>query len=63
MPQLDTKESPDEVIDVAPSHTHSHDCHDCASHAPIERSAPKVGRNDPCPCNSGKKYKKCCLAA
>ena len=25
------------------------------------RSAPKVGRNDPCPCGSGKKYKKCCL--
>ena len=24
------------------------------------RVAPKVGRNDPCPCNSGKKYKKCC---
>ncbi|MFL5289843.1 MAG: SEC-C metal-binding domain-containing protein [Rhodopila sp.] len=24
------------------------------------RSA-KVGRNDPCPCGSGKKYKKCCL--
>jgi tetratricopeptide (TPR) repeat protein len=22
----------------------------------------KIGRNDPCPCNSGKKYKKCCLA-
>jgi hypothetical protein len=22
----------------------------------------KPGRNDPCPCNSGKKYKKCCLA-
>ncbi len=22
---------------------------------------PKVGRNDPCPCNSGKKYKNCCL--
>ena len=20
-----------------------------------------IGRNDPCPCNSGKKYKKCCL--
>jgi len=28
--------------------------------APIIRSSPKVGRNDPCPCNSGKKYKKCC---
>jgi hypothetical protein len=25
------------------------------------RSGPKVGRNDPCPCGSGKKYKKCCL--
>lgn len=24
---------------------------------------PKIGRNDPCPCNSGKKYKKCCGAA
>jgi len=27
---------------------------------PIRRDAPKVGRNDPCPCGSGKKYKKCC---
>ncbi len=27
------------------------------------RPAPKVGRNDPCPCGSGKKYKKCCAAA
>jgi SEC-C motif domain protein len=26
------------------------------------RSQPKVGRNDPCPCGSGKKYKKCCGA-
>jgi len=26
----------------------------------IVRSAPKVGRNDPCPCGSGKKYKHCC---
>jgi len=24
-------------------------------------SEPKIGRNDPCPCGSGKKYKKCCL--
>ncbi len=24
------------------------------------RQSPKVGRNDPCPCSSGKKYKKCC---
>src|SRR5438874_1120241 len=27
-----------------------------------EESAMKIGRNDPCPCGSGKKYKKCCLA-
>ena len=26
------------------------------------RQGPKVGRNDPCPCGSGKKYKKCCAA-
>ena len=27
---------------------------------PFKREAPKVGRNDPCPCGSGKKFKKCC---
>jgi preprotein translocase subunit SecA len=27
---------------------------------PIRRDTPKVGRNAPCPCGSGKKYKKCC---
>ena len=27
---------------------------------PFRRSQPKVGRNDPCPCGSGKKYKNCC---
>ena len=26
---------------------------------PVRRAEPKVGRNDPCPCGSGKKYKKC----
>ena len=26
----------------------------------VKREQPKVGRNDPCPCGSGKKYKKCC---
>ena len=31
-------------------------------HEPYVRPEPKVGRNDPCPCGSGKKYKKCCLA-
>ena len=26
----------------------------------VRRDAPKIGRNDPCPCGSGKKYKNCC---
>ena len=26
---------------------------------PIQRAFPKVGRNEPCPCGSGKKYKRC----
>ncbi len=30
--------------------------------APIRNDGPKVGRNDPCPCGSGRKYKKCCGA-
>ena len=28
----------------------------------VRHQGPKVGRNDPCPCGSGKKYKKCCMA-
>lgn len=26
----------------------------------VRRDQPKIGRNDPCPCGSGKKYKNCC---
>ena len=29
-------------------------------HTPAAQGSAKVGRNDPCPCGSGKKYKKCC---
>ena len=28
---------------------------------PIVNRAPRVGRNDPCPCGSGRKFKRCCL--
>ena len=28
---------------------------------PVKRTAPKIGRNDPCPCGSGKKFKQCCM--
>jgi len=31
------------------------------SNIPYMRAGPKIGRNDPCPCGSGKKYKRCCL--
>lgn len=50
------------------AHTHAHGegHHDHHHHhepqKPITREDPKVGRNDPCPCGSGKKYKKCCGA-
>jgi preprotein translocase subunit SecA len=46
-------------------HVHGPHCNDGHHHhSPVvtyQRSAPKVGRNDACPCGSGKKYKKCCL--
>lgn len=51
----------------APGHVHGPHCNHGHHHfAPVEqfrRAAPKVGRNDPCPCGSGKKHKKCCLDA
>jgi SEC-C motif-containing protein len=28
--------------------------------APVKAAAPKIGRNEPCPCGSGRKYKHCC---
>ena len=33
------------------------------SDGPIKREEPKIGRNEPCPCGSGKKFKKCCMNA
>ncbi|WP_415242478.1 SEC-C metal-binding domain-containing protein [Zhongshania sp.] len=32
----------------------------CSSTTPVTRTAPKVGRNEPCPCGNGRKFKKCC---
>lgn len=47
------------------SHTHGageseHHHHHHTRPQTVVREEPKVGRNDPCPCGSGKKYKKCC---
>ena len=33
---------------------------DSTSKGPYQRKDAKIGRNDPCPCGSGKKYKQCC---
>jgi uncharacterized protein YecA (UPF0149 family) len=46
-----------------PVHVHGPNCnhhHHHHSIKPIERTSPKIGRNDPCICGSGQKYKKCC---
>jgi preprotein translocase subunit SecA len=49
--------------DHSPGHAHGPDCdhdHDHGHAAePFVRADPKISRNDPCPCGSGKKYKKC----
>ena len=53
---------------AAEPHVHGPDCdhdhgHDHAPAEPYRRDTPKLGRNDPCFCGSGKKYKKCHGAA
>lgn len=34
--------------------------HSRSKHVPTKRESPKVGRNEPCPCGSGQKFKQCC---
>ncbi|MBC7428888.1 MAG: SEC-C domain-containing protein [Bacteriovorax sp.] len=46
-------------------HVHGPNCNHGHHHhhellKPIVRETPKVGRNDPCSCGSGNKFKKCC---
>ena len=36
--------------------------HERVSDGPIRRAVERIGRNEPCPCGSGKKYKRCCEA-
>lgn len=48
---------------VSPKSAKSLDHYPAEPLAPLVRSGPKIGRNDPCPCGSGKKYKKCCGAS
>ena len=41
--------------------TFSHSDEGPSMKQPVKRSGEKIKRNDPCPCGSGKKYKKCCM--
>src|SRR5688572_10140446 len=65
IPQQTTHDSssafgkPPKPDDSKPSDVVSQAAEDLSKQKPV-RSGPKVGRNDPCPCGSGKKYKHCC---
>jgi preprotein translocase subunit SecA len=52
------------ATDAAHEHEHGPECDHDHGHShealiPFKREAPKLGRNDPCHCGSGKKFKKC----
>ena len=53
-----TKQGLEQAVDAMKQRTPSETKE--VSHMPVTNSEPKVGRNDPCPCGSGKKYKNCC---
>jgi len=55
------EESADEIILAAIKNKEQTAFENSGSVIPFKRDTPKVGRNKPCPCGSGKKYKKCCL--
>ena len=57
--QQDTPPPPPVMARPQPKLTLSHGEEPISTPAPAQRSDAKVGRNDPCPCGSGKKYKKC----
>ena len=40
---------------------HAYWLNQSAPRPPLRREGPRTGRNDPCPCGSGRKYKQCCL--
>jgi len=57
------KERPHELDALHPDADHVSDHNsevEIEADTTFKREAPKVGRNDPCPCGSGKKYKQCC---
>jgi preprotein translocase subunit SecA len=60
--QIEEVEAPPQLENVQYHHANYDEALGTAapkSAQPLERPGPKVGRNDPCPCGSGKKYKHC----
>ncbi|MBC7983103.1 MAG: SEC-C domain-containing protein [Candidatus Obscuribacterales bacterium] len=58
MPEQPRQPSSEHVHGPDCDHDHEHRHHH-ESITPYRREAPKLGRNDPCSCGSGKKFKKC----
>ncbi|ACL02537.1 preprotein translocase, SecA subunit [Desulfatibacillum aliphaticivorans] len=59
------EEEPEKIEEIKPKEqemTFSHGGDQAVKKKPVQRKDDKVGRNSPCPCGSGKKYKKCCGA-
>ncbi|MBI5810592.1 MAG: SEC-C domain-containing protein [Deltaproteobacteria bacterium] len=68
--QIKTEEPPEEVLPPKREQKLTYgrgeaalDAGEGEKEAPVTRLGDKIGRNDPCPCGSGMKYKKCCGAA
>ena len=51
LPQWEDILGKDKMVEIAKKYKQS---------KTVRRESPKIGRNDPCPCGSGKKYKHCC---
>ncbi|MBI3817919.1 MAG: SEC-C domain-containing protein [Planctomycetes bacterium] len=51
-----------DMIERGESHSHGHGhSHGGSPEKPFVHKAEKTGRNDPCPCGSGRKFKQCCM--
>ncbi len=53
---------PDDLLEIVDLLTEHGTVLDRLVTAPLPAASTKIGRNDPCPCGSGRKYKRCCLA-
>ena len=58
----DPQPEPEKAVDAVPVHPCSLVAQDPQPvHNPAQKKHTKIGRNEPCPCGSGQKYKRCCL--